>query len=547
MQDAPPGVTPLQDEQPDERSFGQSFLDALPIESTIGALPTHTLERLLNNPVLQWLPVKAFPNEEIYRKQFLRPGEDILPELPPDQRPDPGIWMEGHSPEELYPGIKWRSIQERLTEEDRARYPDAFIPDNPYLPSGSGQRHHELTTDPQTREVYGETAAIWDLPTQDVLDKYIDAEGRELTTMESLSGRAINALNERGEPFAIYDRFEVEPTVGPYRDELDRPFRGFREDYSFPAEDGLGRLGVPDFSKMEKSRPTYFRERIPEFNVNQDPLASTEAVRELEYGPSQSDVERSPREPLVPGRSEWGFPDDPAARALQVEEALEAVYTEYPGLRIFNIDVQDFRDRAPFSGEGQLEFLASTDQGPETARREDRGNLRQTEGPYAGRFRPTVELFEGVIGEDLAKSIFGDMLHHFSEKDEQGEYIEDRGVAPDFQRLLDDFHDTMYEVDEQTLDYKDDTPEAEAQRRWNDRVYQINVNEYGEGRPFDQWYDASHLDGLVRGFLAPDNNAELITSRGYPWKGEEEQGWYTERQRGILNQMRNLLRTGGRR
>ena len=541
MQDAPPGVTPPQGEQPGKRSFGQVFLDMLPIEETIGALPTHTLERLLNNPIMQQLPVKAFPSEEIYRKQFLRPEEDILPELPPDLRPDPGIWMEGHSPEELYPGIKWRSIQERLQGKDRELYPDAFIPDNPYLPTGSGQRHHGLTTDPQTGEVYGETADIWDLPTRDVLDKYTDAEGRELTTMESLAGRAINALNERGEPFAIYDRFGVEPTVGPYRDERDRPFRGFREDYSLPAGDGgdypaygftrLGRLGVPDLSEMEKTRPTYFRKRVPGFNVNSETGA-------YEYGPSQFDVERSPREPLVPGRSEWGFPDDPAARALQVEEAVEAVYSEYPGLRMFDIDVQDFRHRAPFVGEGQLEFLASTDQGPETARREDRGNLRQTEGPYAGRFRPTVELYEGVVGQDLAKSIFGDMLHHFSEKDEQGEYIEDRGIAPYFQQLLDDFHNTMYE---------DDTPEAEAQRQWNDRVYQINVNDFGEGRQFDQWYDASHLDGLVRGFLAPDNNAELITSRGYPWKGEEEQGWYTEKQLGILNQMRHLLRTGGRR
>jgi hypothetical protein len=233
----------------------------------------------------------------------------------------------------------------------------------------------------------------------------------------------------------------------------------------------------------------------------------------------------------VPGRREWGFPDDPAARALQVEEAVDAVYSEYPGLRIFDIGVRDLRDQEYMGGRGQFEFHASTDQGPDNNRRED---PRQTEGPYAGRFRPWVDIYGG----DLAKGIFGDMLHHLSEKDEQGEYIEDRGIAPYFQQLLDDFHNTMYE---------DDTPDARAQQEWNDVVYQINVNDRGEGRPFDQWYDGSHLDGLVRGFLAPDNNAEMLTSRGYPWKGEEEQGWYTEKQRGILNQMRHLLRTGGRR
>jgi hypothetical protein len=594
MQDAPPGVTP-----PQEASESGHWIESVPgwewLRENIDWDKFIGINRIGNQTGGELREMDA-----PFRKQYFTPEEDLLPrtsDRPTGSEGIDGVWRRSNID---YPDLPiTESIQHRgswLGNRNAlpTRKPSAHgginpKPLNPYVPWEA----HENPGDPhygRAIEIPGDSDDVDELRGWGIMKHGTVSVDGPLVTNEfgtgwvplldlgglGVSTRTVGKDPETGEPYlSVFDKWDFgnydknRPPLSPFAMDVEGIMSALPgEPYNIydrmPLEQLAGPLEEGDIARYRfKHHPDRGDKSVYEAGIRPPHFDRTRSEEERQRfrnrgeanttvgqfvaGLQGDPVERSTLEPLVPGRSEWGFPDDPAARALQVEEALEAVYTEYPGLRIFNIDVQDFRDRAPFSGGGQLEFLASTDQGPETARREDRGNLRQTEGPYAGRFRPTVELFEGVIGQDLAKSIFGDMLHHFSEKDEQGEYIEDRGVAPDFQRLLDDFHDTMYEVDEQTLDYKDDTPEAEAQRRWNDRVYQINVNEYGEGRPFDQWYDASHLDGLVRGFLAPDNNAELLTSRGYPWKGEEEQGWYTERQRGILNQMRNLLRSGGRR
>jgi hypothetical protein len=70
------------------------------------------------------------------------------------------------------------------------------------------------------------------------------------------------------------------------------------------------------------------------------------------------------------------------------------------------------------------------------------------------------------------------------------------------------------------------TPEQLEQSR---RRYNFYVKNYGEERPYDQWFEISDLDAIIRGYLAPDERNE--------WAGS-----YTPKQEMLMNSMKSYLK-----
>ena len=251
--------------------------------------------------------------------------------------------------------------------------------------------------------------------------------------------------------------------------------------------------------------------------------------------------------PLDPIGRRWHSSYD--VDGTQMEEARQVVFDEYPSLREFDIQVQDRRnDPMQFPREvsaedgrirarqhGSLEFWGRDEGGRPVnrsgyRRQSERSHQRPdtelaTSGPYAGGYIPKIEVYQEI--PDLPKALVGDMLHHISEKkyalveQEDGsekweptdEYVETRGVAPKFQKLLDKLIDTQ--TDRQKIE----------NRQWYERS--------GDERSYEQWWAASARDAFVRGYLAPDERDE--------WR---RQNRYTGEQRKILDEMDDLLRQG---
>ena len=193
--------------------------------------------------VMRWFaPGTGGRRDNPYRSQFLRPDEDVLRELPPEMRPDPSIWPPGQSPSELYPGIKWREAAQygplgtgythlrarpaALTYKEEGAYPLSEWQGRRPTHSAPlqhllGEYYRGVHTDPETGEHFGEEADIYDIPTGPLIEKYYSLSQLLPTGKRS----ALDALNARGEPFAVYNRFPLEPTVGPVRSEAERTYR----------------------------------------------------------------------------------------------------------------------------------------------------------------------------------------------------------------------------------------------------------------------------------------------------------------------------------
>ena len=207
--------------------------------------------------------------------------------------------------------------------------------------------------------------------------------------------------------------------------------------------------------------------------------------------------------PLDLGRPSWGLPTDEGERELQVSDAIETVYRTYPTLREYGIQVRDLRDEDSY---GQLEFFGMNESGPPKNLRPETD--RADEGFYAGKWNPTIELYSGVVGQDLPKALYGDILHHLADPDET------RGVAPAYRSLVEDFEKSL----------------TEEQRDINTWVYNEHEATRERPRSYDDWWKWSGRDALVRGYLAPDARDEL-----------RRQDFYTDEQIGILDRIRSLL------
>lgn len=233
--------------------------------------------------------------------------------------------------------------------------------------------------------------------------------------------------------------------------------------------------------------------------------------------------------PLDPYQREWHSRRD--RHGTQAEEARQIAFDRYPGLRLFDIQVQDRRndptvpERIYLRG-GKAEFYGVGEIGPPDMRRDE--SERATSGPYAGSFPPKIEIYDGVdtTNESLPQVIVGDMLHHlgqeeYAETEEDGvlawkptgAYVEKRGIAPRFQGLLEKL------VETQT-----------ASQRERDYQHYLREKEAGEDRSYDDWWRGSSRDAFVRGYLAPDNRDERRRFDDY-----------TKEQRKILEEMKRLL------
>ena len=215
----------------------------------------------------------------------------------------------------------------------------------------------------------------------------------------------------------------------------------------------------------------------------------------------------APNLPMDVYQREWRSSPDPSQNEVQVREAREIVYEQYPTLREYDIRVRDRRrdQTVPNYVKGSLEFLGREESGPPDARRPE--SDKSTDGFYAGGYHPTIELYERVESEDLPKALFGDMLHHLSDEGET------RGVAPEFQKLLGEIDESM----------------TDRQKAFDRKVYE---RQYPDGeRTFDNWWKYSGRDAFVRGYLAPDKRDEM-----------RRQDVYTDKQRSILGKMDTLLR-----
>ena len=169
-------------------------------------------------------------------------------------------------------------------------------------------------------------------------------------------------------------------------------------------------------------------------------------------------------------------------------ETLNNIYTKYPRLKKYINDVEIRQNLNPNweYGMGQLEFFP-------------RG---ETYSPNPDK--TVIEIYNpNLKGEWLEQAIFGDMLHGLPNKD------------PEFTELRNQFKDSltgdqmkiavdMYERQESTSEHPP--------------------------REFDKAFDVSILDGFVRGYIAPDEHDE--------WR---QSNFYTDEQKGILNNMINLL------
>ena len=173
-------------------------------------------------------------------------------------------------------------------------------------------------------------------------------------------------------------------------------------------------------------------------------------------------------------------------------ETLNNIYTKYPRLKKFvQIDDIIFSPEKYKEGEGQLEFH----------------HADEDLSPFKGR--TVIEIYNpNLKGEWLEQAIFGDMLHGLPNKD------------PEFTELRSQFKDSLEDWQMQRAHEKHQEQEA------GKKSPHMNI-EYPP-RDFDKAFDVSILDGFIRGYIAPDERDE--------WRN-----FYTDEQKGILDNMVNLL------
>jgi hypothetical protein len=161
----------------------------------------------------------------------------------------------------------------------------------------------------------------------------------------------------------------------------------------------------------------------------------------------------------------------------QLQSSLRSILQDYPALRGQPWSV-GYGDKAKYGG--ALEFFPPD----------------ESENPRSGK--AYVEVYDRDR-PTLKNDIFGDMLHYLPR------------VDPNFADMRKQYAASR-------------TP---AQERMDREAYAMDQRDYGESRPFDQWFDQSRLDAHVRGKLArqwPDNI-------------------YTPQQNDILQRMQDYLRT----
>lgn len=267
---------------------------------------------------------------------------------------------------------------------------------------------------------------------------------------------------------------------------------------------------APDPNRM---KDLMNRQQATEFDryTGQQPPRDPDAYPPVEESLNQKKY--APNLPMDVYQREWRSSPDPSQNEVQVREAREIVYEQYPTLREYDIRVRDRRrdQTVPNYVKGSLEFMGREESGPPDARRPE--SDKSTDGFYAGGYHPTIELYERVESEDLPKALFGDMLHHLSDEGET------RGVAPEFQKLLGEIDESM-------------TDRQKAFDR--ERHKEIFPNGEDPDIPqsyFDKWWKYSARDAFVRGYLAPDKRDEM-----------RRQDVYTDKQRSILKRMDTLLK-----
>ena len=249
---------------------------------------------------------------------------------------------------------------------------------------------------------------------------------------------------------------------------------------------------------------------------------------------------------------------DPEQDAAQVSEAQEAVYQAFPMFRNFGIRVKDFRRDDAVNQQlrergisGGIEFNSGWDAGPkenprpfedyrpvdQNIRNAKEGNLGLAIPPHnatsgRGPYWDTIEIYAAQDNPDpetgeaksLSSAIAGDMLHHLSSKDQDGNYVEDRFWAPQYQALLEQFDKTVRDTPSK---FNPEVTQLEEDRRlWERRTKDDETK-----RSFDDYWEYSGRDAWVRGYLFPDERDEM-----------RRQDWYTDEQIGILDQMLSLMR-----
>ncbi len=245
---------------------------------------------------------------------------------------------------------------------------------------------------------------------------------------------------------------------------------------------------------------------------------------------------------------------DPEQDAAQMEAAKEAVYAAFPRFRDLEIQVLDYRRDDAVNQRlrennrfGRIEFKSGWEVGDTWDPRSEKdlrdntmqqwaieGNLGQaspTNNATSGRgpYVPSIEVYEGMDDVDpetgqpksLAAALFGDMLHQFSAKDPDGNYIEDRAGAPQFQALRDQLDESIRQTPSK---FNPEVTQLEEDRRlWERRG--------NDERSFEDYWDYSGLDAWIRGYLSPDERDEM-----------RRQDLYTDEQIDILDRMLSTLR-----
>ena len=173
-----------------------------------------------------------------------------------------------------------------------------------------------------------------------------------------------------------------------------------------------------------------------------------------------------------------------------IETAIKNIYTRYPMVRNWGIDVVDMRGSS--GNRGKAEFFHPNDPGH-----------ADKPSPYF-RGNPTIEIYDGsVSGRLLENLIFGDMLHWAPV------------VSPEFSRLRDEVIGSR----------------TEAQKQIDRKAFERAVDNFNESRKYDDWERHNRWDAYLRGYLAPDKNNE--------WEGS-----YTPAQEAMLKKIQRLLMGG---
>ena len=164
-------------------------------------------------------------------------------------------------------------------------------------------------------------------------------------------------------------------------------------------------------------------------------------------------------------------------------EELEAVFQDFPGLRQYGVQAR----RAPSrGGPGRIEFFP-----PDEAH-----------NPMPGT--PLIEVYdEDLFGDELRRVLASEHMHYLPR------------VDPKFNELRELLKTTM-------------TPQQREESR---RRYNFYTNQGIENRPYDRWFDISDFDQFLGGYISPPDNNE--------WEGA-----YTDKQRFIMEAMKDLMRGG---